>query len=259
MGRPVTEGRPNPEEEWKRWVAWLGEASSQPSIQDDVVAMLAARQVWDSFRLVYNNAPYQAHKMQTMMSWVSESYSHRQAMAIRRQLDLDHDVISLAKLIDRVRRYPDVLSRDRYASQTAGWMSRAEADGFFDKMIGVGRDHIDQNVPRGELAKLKAATQKVVDFADNEVAHYNAAKGTFSVGLKFRDVHSAVDAIADLFIRYRLRILGSSTDRHVGMLDWIHIFNEGWIPDDDHFNRVLRQIREIEGKRKRGEPLEDHE
>ena len=140
--------------------------------------MIAARQVWDSFGLVYNDAPAEAHKMRTMMSWVSETYVHRQAMAIRRQMDMDHDVISLAKLIDRVRRYPDVPSRDRYASQTAGWMSRVEADQSFDKMMGVGHDHIEQTVPRAELAGLKAAALKIVTFADNEIAHYNEAKGT---------------------------------------------------------------------------------
>ena len=79
------------------------------------------------------------------------------------------------------------------------------------------------------------------------------------MGLKFRDVHTAIDAIADLFSRYRERILGSSMDRHVYMYNWIHIFNEAWIPDDDHFDRVSRKILEIEGKRARGEPLEDHE
>jgi hypothetical protein len=51
-GGEATERRPNPDEEWQLWADWLGEGTSMASIRDDVLAMLAARQIWDSFRLV---------------------------------------------------------------------------------------------------------------------------------------------------------------------------------------------------------------
>jgi hypothetical protein len=91
------------------------------------------------------------------------------------------------------------------------------------------------------------------------VAHYNRAKGTFSIGLIFRDLHRAIDLIVDLFLRYREMIIGVSMSRSAGVYPWITIFREAWIPDDAHLQRVLTLIYQVQGKRERGEVLSDDE
>jgi hypothetical protein len=59
---------------------------------------------------------------------LAQNYVHRRASAVRRQVDADRDVVSLAHLIQNVGRYPHVLSRDRYVQRTAGWQTREETD-----------------------------------------------------------------------------------------------------------------------------------
>jgi hypothetical protein len=237
-------GPPDPDEEWARWIAWLGEEGRGPSIWEDVLAMMASRQIWDGLRTVQNQAPVAALKNATFWSWAAENYVRRQALAIRRQVDLDKDVVSLGRLIDQVRRYPHVLSRDRYSARTAGWMTRAQADGFFDEMVGSGRPSIDPDVPRAELAKMKTRTSKIVEWVDNEVAHYNQAKGQFGIGLKYRDLHSAIDLIIDLAVKYRLLILGSSMSKSVAMYPWVHVFRVAWIQSDDQIINGARSKAE---------------
>jgi hypothetical protein len=114
-----------------------------------------ARHVWDGWAIVYNGAPPEAHENATLASWVKENYVARRAMAIRRQADTGRDVVSIARLIDHVGRYPQVMSRDRYARRSAVRASRAEADRIFDRLIGEGRDHIDPNKAKADLAKLR--------------------------------------------------------------------------------------------------------
>lgn len=243
------ERRPDPDEEWARWIAWIGEQPGGPSIWDDVLAMMMSRQIWDDFRILYDDAPPEARKNATFQSWVNESYVHRQAMAVRRQTDTDRDVISLAHLIQQVGRYPHVLSRDRYSTRIAPWASRQEADRIFDQLVGAGRDHIDSNVPKADLAKLRFRTGKVVEWADNEVAHYNESKGQFGIGLTFGDLHHGVDLIVDLAVKYRDLILGSSMAKSVSMTGWMGIFRVAWIPNDDQLRRIYQQTQEIERKR----------
>src|SRR4051812_13360515 len=90
--------RPDPDEEWQRWVDWLGEGAGSPSIWDDVVAMMASRQIWEGFRFIYNGAPDAARRNATFQSWIVENYVRRQPLAIRRQTEPRSDVISLARL-----------------------------------------------------------------------------------------------------------------------------------------------------------------
>jgi hypothetical protein len=101
--------KPDSGEEWGRWVEWLGEGPA-PSIWEDVVAMMAARQIWEGFRILCFAAPEEARRNGTFHSWLTQNYVHRQALAIRRQKDTDRDVVSLGHLIQQVRRYPHVLS-----------------------------------------------------------------------------------------------------------------------------------------------------
>jgi hypothetical protein len=241
--------QPDPDEEGARWIAWIGERPGGPSIWDDVVAMIVSRQIWDGFRILYDDAPPEARTNATFQSWVNESYIHRQAMAVRRQTDTDRDVISLAHLIQQVSRYPHVLSRDRYAARVAYMASREEADRGFDFMVGAGRDHIDPNVPKADLARLRSRTGKVLGWANNEVAHYNESKGQFGVGLTFGDLHDSVDLIVDLAVKYRDLILGSSMAKSVSMTGWMEIFRVAWIPNDYQLRRIYQQTQEIEHKR----------
>jgi hypothetical protein len=245
--------------EWDLWVSWLGETPGGPSIWDDVVAMMTARQVWDGFGILYNNAPAEAHRNATFASWVKDNYVGRQAMAIRRQRDIHDDVVSIARLIDRVRQYPFVLSCQHYIDRTHGWQSEQEARRLFGEMVGAGREHIDKNSAKADLARLRTRTAVVERFTTNELAHYNEKKGTFAQGLTMADLHGSIDLIIDLSVKYREMILGSSMSRQVSMYPWTHVLSVPWISDDQQASRVENRIRRLGDKRASGEPVVDED
>ncbi|MDP9300373.1 MAG: hypothetical protein M3P43_05685 [Actinomycetota bacterium] len=115
----------DPDEEWNTWVEWLGEEPGGRHIWREVTDILVRREVWDSFAIVYNVAihnggPREITENPNFPIWIKNNYLDAQVMAVRRQLDMRHDVISLRRLLEHVGRYPQVLSRDRYAARTAG-------------------------------------------------------------------------------------------------------------------------------------------
>jgi hypothetical protein len=173
--------------------------------------------------------------------------------------DLADDVVSLALLIDRVRKYPHALSRDRYVTRTAAWQSRAQADLFFDQMVGEGRDYIDRNVARGDGAKLKTRTKPILKWVNNEVAHYNEHKGTFGLGLTLGEIHDAAKLVIDLSIKYRELILGSSMSKTVAIHPWTGPFTVPWIPERDHHQAVIARISRVEQSREEGAPLAEED
>lgn len=210
--------------------------------------MMARRQIWDSFRIILGHAHDDVLMSGTFQSWVAQNYIAAQGIAVRRQIDLRDDVISLARLIARVRRFPEVLSRDHYAQRISGWASREEADDEFDRLIGAG-DHIDPSIPTGDLQTLRAGTQKIRTWATKEVAHYDPARGQFVAGLTFVDLHAAVDLVIDMAIAYRSRILGSHMARDISMPAWEGVFRVPWI-SEDRWEAVMAEIRETQQRRR---------
>lgn len=98
---------------WSKWVEWLGEEPKPGTISKDVYGMLAARQIWESFQEIVRVAPEEARKYGTFHSWFNASYLQAQGLAIRRQVEVSNDVVSLGRLLDRIaesRRAPYLAS-----------------------------------------------------------------------------------------------------------------------------------------------------
>jgi hypothetical protein len=108
----------NPDEEWERWVEWLGEGPGSRNIWREVTDMLARREIWDSFAVVYNIAlredgPEEFTNNPNFPAWIKNNYLDAQLIGVRRQLDMRDDVISLARLVKRVFQHCEVLFRAR--------------------------------------------------------------------------------------------------------------------------------------------------
>ncbi len=115
------------DEEWRRWRTWL-----RGGIRQDVMTMLASRQVWRRYSELVQPAPQLVQRNRTFHTWVTHNYLDGIGTGIRRQTDLREDVIALARLLHRVARYPQALSRDRFASDDES-ESRLSADEAFDE------------------------------------------------------------------------------------------------------------------------------
>ena len=97
-----------------------------------------------------------------------------------------------------------------------------------NRWSGLRRDHAFLNMARPPLAKLRGDLLRIVGYVDNEVAHYNQAKGQFSQGLSFGDITQGINLIVDLSVKYRLMIIGKSMAKTVIIDPWIGIFDQGW-------------------------------
>jgi hypothetical protein len=232
----------DPNEEWERWRTWLGHEPKGRNIYAQTVEMLAFRQIWDGFAYVYNNAPKRARETDTFLQWVRYSYARSQGMGVRRMADQGGDVVSLARLIDRVWRFPWVLSRERFLGMQGSHEGSGLGHGWFDSRAGTG-DYIDPRIPAEDFDDLQTKTKTVRDWVNRSVAHLAARSRT---GPPLQDVHDAIDVVADLFRKYQILIGGVTVQLGVIMEPWPSVFRVPWIPGDDQFRDVMAKIDEAE-------------
>jgi len=121
---------------WETWRSWLGAEPKADTIYAQVVEMMAFRQVWEVFACVYMNAPNEVQEDATPLLWFRVGFARSQALGVRRIADSRSDVVSLARLIEDIWKYPTDLSRERYLA-THG-ESGGLAGGWFDGLAGTG-------------------------------------------------------------------------------------------------------------------------
>lgn len=224
--------------EWETWRAWLGGEPKGKTIYAEVVEMLAFRKIWRGFGLIHNNAPERARSNATFLWWVRWNYARAMGSAIRRQVDVRDDVVSLGRLIDRVWRYPTILTRQRFVAMQ-GLDDAAMVDGWFNDLAGSG-DFINPEIPAQDMEDLPGKTAQVRGWVNKAVAHTDA---TGREAPPLSEIHACVDVVFDLFNKYGQLIRGVTTDNDVVMTPWPAVFRAQWIPDDqwqEIANRVDR-------------------
>ena len=237
---------PNPT--WSGWAAWIGRDPEPGTIYKEIVDMRASRRVWEGMQAIIDVSPQDAKKYGTFHSWMNGNYVRSQGMAVRRQVEVDDDVVSLGRLLDRIAKSPNVLSRERYLAELHPTTPELGNE-FFDDLVGPGARAIDAATPLADLARLRDGTARVRDWVSNEVAHYNKNTGEFSSGLTFGDIHAAMDLIFEIYNRYNQLILGSTTAGSVTMPPWEHVFTVQWIPSEEDYVRVAQTQQDTDNRR----------
>lgn len=234
-----------PDEAWDKWAGWLGDVATPGTIAKDVVDMRAGRRVWEGFNAIVEVAPEEARKYSTFHTFFNGAYIRSQGLAVRRQVEVADDVVSLGRLLDRIAKAPHVLSRARHLGRLHPDTPQMGNE-FFDALVGPGAAAIDPATPAEHLANLREKTAKVTKWVDKEVAHFDPKTGTFSQGLTFGDVHAGLDAIFETMNHYNRLLLGSTTAGSVTMDPWESVFRVPWIPDDDAWMQVVRTQHEMD-------------
>jgi hypothetical protein len=107
----------------------------------------------------------------------SETYATTQAVAIRRQAEVDTRVISLGRLIDEIGNDAGRLTRrywvGLFGNSDAVRFGVADA-GFTKQFAPGGGDYIDPAIPAADLALLTSVAQSVKVYVDQHVAHNDA-------------------------------------------------------------------------------------
>jgi hypothetical protein len=237
---------PNPT--WTAWGKWLGSAGQPGTICKDVVDMLVARQIWESFNAIVGVAPIEARKNGTFHSWFNSSYARTQGLAIRRQVEARDDVVTLGRLLDRISKAPNVLSRERYLAELHPH-NRPMGNEFFDQLTTPGAKAIDPSVPNHDLARLQDETKPIKRWIDKEVAHYDPQTGTFIEEITFGKIHAAIDLIFKTMNRYTRLLLGTTIAGSVAMTPWEAVFRVAWVPDESSWLKIMATVQETDHRR----------
>jgi hypothetical protein len=221
-------------EKWRRWM--------DGPIKASVITMNHYRQLWRGLTEVIEangSLPDSAY-----WEYYFNVYADTQAMAVRRQADLDHRVASLAKLLAEVSEAADQLTPDWWIGlwniEEGDSYERAYARGQWDEEFGgeVG-DHLDPALPKGDLQRLRDGSEAVRKHVDKHVAHSedpgpepkDPGPTRVASTLTLNDVHDAIDLIGEVFTRYYPLFEAASMAMLEPVIqhDWLAPFREPWI------------------------------
>jgi hypothetical protein len=224
-------------EDWiEKWTRWI-----EKPIHGDVITMNHRRQIWrDLAEAIRDNGSLPDS---AFWQYYIDIYAATQAMAVRRQGDLDNRVASLARLLSEVATHAELLTPEWWlglwtieeGDDYERTYARAQWNDTFGGEIGV---HLDPAIPRGDLQRLRDESEIVKKYVDKHVAHsedpgppQDPEAAPAQVTLTLDEVDHAIDVIGEIFTRYYLLLTATGmaflepTIQH----DWLAPFRQPWI------------------------------
>jgi hypothetical protein len=182
-----------------------------------------------------------------------DTYITTQAIAVRRQADLDGRVASLARLISEIRNKPGAITREYWIGQwrddlfDGEWIQREAERGWAEQYAGDVGDYLDPSIPAADLAALRDGSGKVKRFVDQHIAHSedmihqpdpeqpaDVEAAATGATLSAKEVHEVVDLIGEQFTKYYNLLTASTYVRLVPVIqhEWLAAFRVPWMPPD---------------------------
>ncbi len=158
-------------------------------------------------------------------------YGDYLVMSVRREVDRGPEGLNLKQLLEQLRRYPHILSRERYMSRIAA------IPGVSDLRLEIGQKYFDtisndgpwlsRTVVNKDLRLLKKATDPVVIYANKRVAH----RTDVEVRLSIAEADKALDAIETIMQKYYALLAGPALMglEPTPQWDWTESFTFPWI------------------------------
>ena len=139
--------------------------------------------------------------------FLHETFVHYAAVAVRRQCEVDTQVISLARLLDEIAENADLYQRDAFvAARTVRGGSKIEeetaqrANAFFDVFALGSGPEVDPLTVLMDLAHLHDSSQEIRRFADRRVAHFDKRETSLISDLSLVD--EPIERISETLVRY---------------------------------------------------------
>ena len=207
---------------WSEWFSGLSEEVGHLLISRETLKQL------DDF-LEEKRGSYEASAVYWYLKWNGSMWAVATAARLRALGDPDPETKSLRCLLDRVKRHPNVFTRDRYIALTGASdpYTRERANKEFSENFGTG-SAIDPKRVEAEIASMDAALTAVKPFVDKRIAHLDAKWR--EIQLKFGPVYEALDVLGNLVKKYTPLFTGHPSLATFGMLiqfDVRQIFEPG--------------------------------
>jgi hypothetical protein len=205
-----------------KWQTWL------PRIASDVDLALTHRAVWERTWSVAAANPTLPESY--WWQFLVEVYGASQASAVRRLADAHREAVSLRRVMSEVRDEAPRLT-------VAMFVGTLERIGLDDRVRQIGTewwretfsdgvsDHVSAAVVESDLARLEAASGRVVTYVDKFVAHTERREPPLPT---LGDLHGAIDVAVELFQRYYRLIIGGYWPEPVLPSEWDHVFDVPW-------------------------------
>lgn len=215
------------DQRFKKWCRWL------EKITEDIWDLNFSRDIFtEVVNIVKNNSAID--KQSPFFGFLVKTYVDSVIMGIRRQLKVDNNSISLAKLLTEIIETPELVTRDDFYSLYEGtnWPDQyrnATMEREFNGFAGPGSPCVDANRVQGDLDLLKRTCAAAEEFADRRVAHID--KRGLSLNLDLQGIFEALDSLGESVRRYQFLFHAKNVDMHPHPTRPIyHIFELPWLP-----------------------------
>jgi hypothetical protein len=142
----------------EKWLRWL------KVVHDDIQQLLIKRDIfWEVQDIIRTNA--ELHKPSSFYSYLGDTYVAYISIGIRRQVKIDKESISFARLLTEIANTPAVLSRNYYVSLYEGSSVEQFADGDFDRFCGTDKTCVSPDMVLADL---------VIAFRTSNVTNYQS-------------------------------------------------------------------------------------
>ena len=222
IGRdPVAAPPPDPlHQKWCRWHGQIKDRISGELFFDRFTFREIQRIIADNGNLPGSH----------VFDFFARTFVRSQVVAVRAEVDVRDDVVTLGRLLTELRDHPEVMTRQRYVAPYptgSQWIGDSE---FTDTWAGTEGEHLDPAIVHADLDGLRSgATRLVKHYVNKEVAHHDE-QGAATIPT-FADLDDAIDNLGTLLTRYGTLLTGSNLAvvEPVVQYDWQAPFRQPWI------------------------------
>lgn len=206
-----------------KWIKWLA------IIKDEVAELVRAKHMFVEVRQMIVTNPV-IHVDNSYYRYLANSYASYAIVGIRRQVKIDQQSISFARLLAELAANPEVLSRKYYVGLYKDSTVEDLADEDFDRYSAPGAAHIRIDMPTEDLQALVQATKKCEEYADRRIAHRD--KRDPKEPPTYNEVDACIDHLDALYVKYFGLFHASHMDTLLPtwQYDWKVIFETPWQP-----------------------------
>ena len=206
----------NKYDKWKKWLT---------VIESEITNLHRYQNIFNEVQeIIENNKLIQ--KPSSFYEFLAKSYVALIVMGIRRQIKIDKDSISFARLLAEIVENPQVITRETFVAM---YTNKSRGNRDFDQFTEEGKNYVNPNIIREDLEKLRVNGKIFEDYADKKIAHNDKRKPKKIPTYKETDLY--INGLGNLLKRYVLlfRAEGLMQVLPVYQYDWKEIFTEPWI------------------------------
>lgn len=206
-----------------KWIRWLD------VIERDIVKLVLYKDVfWETQKIIKSNKRIQ--KPSVFYDLLIDSYISFSVMAVRRQVKINRQSVSFARLLKEMSGDPKVISRKWFISLYGDSVIKQKmANKDFDKFCGENKDFIDPNMIIKDFDLLQENVAKIETYADKIVAHRDISEP--KILPTFKELNSCIVSLDKLLCKYYLILKAISVSSFLPTLqyEWRDIFRNVWL------------------------------